>query len=194
MTREEQLKAAQSQLQSGQLEAGLTAARALVEAEASDSEALYLAAVAARYLGRFDEAAQHLGALHSASPEYGRAWQEEGHLALARQDSAGALAAFARATRFNPALEASWREQARLHAEAGEHAQAQAAQAQLYSCCGKTTNPNSTKNAVPLEKHYKKSPRYCEGFFVISLGLITHPSKPLGLQIVFCKFHSLNAL
>ncbi|BDI60287.1 sulfotransferase [Qipengyuania nanhaisediminis] len=130
MTREEQLKRAQEALQAGRIEAGLETARALLRDDPKDGEALYVAAVAARYLKRFDEAGEHLKALHAAMPEYGRAWQEEGHLALARGDRSAALAAFARATRFNPALEASWREQARLLAEAGRHGEAQAAQAQ----------------------------------------------------------------
>lgn len=130
MSREEQMLNVQKALQAGQFEAGLEEARALLAEKPDDGEALYMAAVAARYLGRLDEAAGHLRALHSAMPEYGRAWQEEGHLALARGDTVGALPAFVRATRFNPALEASWREQARLHAEAGRPAEAGAAEAQ----------------------------------------------------------------
>ncbi len=130
MTREEQLKEAQSALQSGQFEAGLNAARAVLADNPADGEALYMAAVAARYLKQFDTASEHLSALHAAMPEYGRAWQEEGHLALARGDNSAALAAFVRATRFNPALEASWREQARLQTEAGRVGEAQAANAQ----------------------------------------------------------------
>ncbi len=130
MTREEQLRQAQAALQAGQFEAGFAQARVLLNENPRDGEALYMAAVAARYLTRLDEAAEHLAALHSAMPEYGRAWQEEGHLALARGDDAAALGAFVRATRFNPALEASWREQARLQAAAGRTAEAQAAEAQ----------------------------------------------------------------
>ncbi|MHA7819568.1 MAG: sulfotransferase [Erythrobacter sp.] len=129
-SREEQLKLAQQALQAGRFEAGLEMALGILRNEEADGEALYLAAVAARYLGRYAEAAGHLRALHGAMPEYGRAWQEEGHLALAQGDASAALAAFMRATRFNPALEASWREQARLHAETGDSTEAQAAEAQ----------------------------------------------------------------
>lgn len=120
----------QKALQAGQFEAGLAMARALLAEMPEDGEALYMAAVAARYLKRYDEASQHLAALHAAMPEYGRAWQEEGHLALASGDSAAALAAFSRAVRFNPALEASWREQARLLTAAVRGGEAQAARAQ----------------------------------------------------------------
>ncbi len=130
MSRTEQLQSAQKALQAGQFEDGLAAAGAILADNAEDGEALYMAAVACRYLKRFDEAAGHLSALHSAMPEYGRAWQEQGHLALARGDNVGALAAFTRATRFNAALEVSWREQSRLEAAAGRIAEANAAKAQ----------------------------------------------------------------
>jgi len=125
--REAQLRAAQGEMQAGRFAEGLALARALLDRDALDADALYLAAVAARYLKDYEAAAGWLDRLHAASPEYGRAWQEAGHLALARGREAEALAAFARATRFNPALEASWREQARLLAASGRKAQAELA-------------------------------------------------------------------
>jgi tetratricopeptide (TPR) repeat protein len=130
-TREEQLKAAQTALQASEFEKGLALAENLLAERRSDPEALYLAAVASRYLGKHSDAEKHLGALHQAMPEYGRAWQEEGHLALALGDKTKALEAFARATRFNPALTASWREQAKLLSATGRNAEAAAANAQL---------------------------------------------------------------
>lgn len=129
--REEQLKAAQSALQSGEFARGLSLAEELLAEQSGDAEALYIAAVACRYLSQHDEAARYLGQLHQTMPEYGRAWQEEGHLALAKGDRARALDAFARATRFNPALIASWREQAKLLNATGRNAEAAAASAQL---------------------------------------------------------------
>lgn len=118
-TRETQLKSAQDAVQAGRFADGLALAGALLDEAPEDGEALYLAAVAARYLKDFAAAEAYLGRLHAAMPEYGRAWQEAGHLALAQGREAAALAAFQRATRFNPALEASWREQARLFAATG---------------------------------------------------------------------------
>ncbi|MEM6476597.1 MAG: sulfotransferase [Pseudomonadota bacterium] len=127
MTREETLKQAQQALQSGCFAEGLRHAETVLADAPEDGEALYMAAVAARYLKKPDAASSFLVRLHTAMPEYGRAWQEEGHLALTRGNNGAAFEAFARATRFNPALEASWREQVRL----GGPEQAQAAQAQL---------------------------------------------------------------
>ncbi|QZD86718.1 tetratricopeptide repeat-containing sulfotransferase family protein [Qipengyuania psychrotolerans] len=126
-TREEQLASAQKALQSGDFQRGLALAKGVLRTDPSDGDACYLAAVAARYLGRHDEAAQHLGTLHAAMPEYGRAWQEAGHLARARNADDTAIAAFQRAVRFNPALDASWRALAELLAQAGRTAEAQAA-------------------------------------------------------------------
>lgn len=130
-TRDEQLKAAQAALQGGRFADGLAQAEAVLADAPEDGETLYMAAVAARYLKQPDTAASYLARLHRAMPEYGRAWQEEGHLALARGDDAAALTAFAQATRFNSALEVSWREQARLAAQSGQPEVAQAARAQL---------------------------------------------------------------
>lgn len=127
MTREEQLTSVRQKLQAGDFAAGLAGAKGVLAQDATDGEALYMAAVAARYLGKLDMAGDFLARLHAAMPEYGRAWQEEGHLALARGDKQAALEAFIRATRFNPALEASFRQQARLFSEMGRTAEAQAA-------------------------------------------------------------------
>ena len=178
MTREEQLKQAQQALQSGQFEAGLEIALGLLRDNATDGEALYMAAVAARYLKLYDEASRHLAALHVASPEYGRAWQEEGHLALAQGDDAAALAAFIRATRFNPALEASWREQARLQAAAGRTAEANAAEAQRQRLAGlprellAVTNHLAEGRLVRAEeicRHYlRRNPKDVEGMRLLA--------------------------
>lgn len=128
--REDRLKAAQSALRSGNFAKGLSLAESLLAEQVDDGEALYIAAVASRYLEQLDSAVDYLARLHAAMPEYGRAWQEQGHLALARGDGPAALDAFARATRFNPALAASWREQARLLGEAGRIDEAAAATGQ----------------------------------------------------------------
>ena len=84
-SREEQLGSAQKALQAGDFARGLQIVEALLQADPGDGEALYIAAVAARYLGRFEQADEHLARLHTAMPEYGRAWQETGHLARACQ-------------------------------------------------------------------------------------------------------------
>ena len=126
----DQLKAAQEALQRGDFAGGLARAETLLMQDPKDGDALYVAAVAARYLDRHDAARSFLERLHAEMPEYGRAWQEAGHLARARGDKDEALSAYARAVRFNPALTASWTAQAELLAAMGRTAEAAAAQEQ----------------------------------------------------------------
>ena len=130
VSREEGLKQAQAALQAQQFERGLDLATGLLASDPEDAEALYIAAVASRYLQRPEDAARHLDRLHAAIPEYGRAWQEAGHLARAQGDTGKALEAYGRAVRFNPALVASWRAQAELLEAAGRPSEAQASRLQ----------------------------------------------------------------
>ena len=126
----DQLKAAQEALQRGDFAGGLARAETLLAHDPKNGDALYVAAVAARYLDRHDAARSFLQRLHAEMPEYGRAWQEAGHLARARGNTDEALSAYARAVRFNPALTASWTAQAELLAAMGRTAEAAAAQEQ----------------------------------------------------------------
>lgn len=123
-------KAVRAALSAGDFGGALQRAEAMLQGDPADAEALYMAAVAARYLKRYERAARYLDRLHEAMPEYGRAWQEAGHLARAEGDDDRALAAYARATRFNPALDASWRMLAELLERAGRSGEANAARAQ----------------------------------------------------------------
>ncbi len=116
---------------SGEFAAAREQADALLADDPEHQDGLYMAAVAARYQGAHDAAERYLQRLKLAVPDYGRAWQEEGHLALAKGDADRALAAFQAATRYNPALTASWRAQADLARAAGRAAAADLAEAQL---------------------------------------------------------------
>ncbi|WP_100260452.1 tetratricopeptide repeat-containing sulfotransferase family protein [Qipengyuania seohaensis] len=126
-SREEQLALAQSAMQAGDFRRGLELAQAAIADQAGDGEALYMAAVASRYLDHDTDAADYLSRLHEAMPEYGRAWQEEGHLARKAGDLPVAIAAYRKATRYNPALEASWRALAELLVTNGNESDARIA-------------------------------------------------------------------
>ena len=128
--REETLKAAQAAVQAGDFARGRALAEELLALDGEDAEALYMLAVAARFSKDFAAAQDALGKLHAAMPEYGRAWQEAGHLARDRGEPAEAIAAYTRATRFNPALDASWRALADLLVKTSRMAEARSAQAQ----------------------------------------------------------------
>lgn len=74
-------------------------------------------AVCMRYLGNHDEALATLTRLQKDNPLFSRAFQEEGHLQMARVDYDAALKAYQQATRLNPALLASWKGQLAIHSE-----------------------------------------------------------------------------
>ena len=127
----ERLNAAKRRMKDGAFGEALEVLAPLLELEPPDLEALYMSAVCQRYLGAYSEARGVLDQLLALAPEFGRAYQEAGHLARAQGDDAAALTAFEAACRYNSALEASWRILVELHAAGGRHGQARAAQAQL---------------------------------------------------------------
>jgi len=114
-------------MQAGRFQDALTALDAALEPSPELTDALYMRAVCLRYLKRYAEASDTLARLKALSPEFGRAYQEEGHLFRDQGDKARALTAYQRACRFNPALQASWAAQADMLdalGRAGEAAQA----------------------------------------------------------------------
>lgn len=125
------LKSIQERIVAGQYEHALAALQQRDPELSGDPEALYMEAVCYRYLKRFDDALATLAELQSQVPEHGRAYQEEGHTCLAVNDKDRALRAFRLATRFNPALFASWKAQVQLLSEQGMQEEANLAQAQL---------------------------------------------------------------
>lgn len=123
-------RAAQASLQAGRFDDALAKAQIAVEQASDDVETLYLAGVAARYAKQFDLAKSYIEELKRLQPEFGRAWQEDGHRLRDLGDLNGALSAYQRACQYNPALVASFRAQAAILAQLGRNLEAQAANAQ----------------------------------------------------------------
>jgi tetratricopeptide (TPR) repeat protein len=96
-----------------------------------DPDALYMSAVCRRYRREFDQSLALLEKLKELAPENGRAHQEEGHTYRDMGHPDEALLAYERACRFNPALEASWREQLEILARKGLEDRAAPVRAQL---------------------------------------------------------------
>ena len=128
-THAEDLKQAQLQIQAGQFARALERLSSCLQADPDHLEALYMSAVAARYLQQFSDAQAFITRLKTASPEFGRAYQEEGHLARDQGLQTQALAAYAQACQYNPALVASWTAQAKILTSLGEVQAAEIAQA-----------------------------------------------------------------
>ncbi|RIJ27845.1 tetratricopeptide repeat-containing sulfotransferase family protein [Henriciella mobilis] len=124
------LKAMRAAMQAGQFDDAARQADALLADHPDNQDALYMAAATARYLGQDDRAFNLLGRLKRVAPDFGRAFQEEGHLHRKRGDTAAALTAYQRAVRYNPALNASWTAMAELHDSLGNPKAAAEARAQ----------------------------------------------------------------
>jgi tetratricopeptide (TPR) repeat protein len=83
----------------------------ILERSPGNADAEYMRAVCLRYLSEYDPALETLKHLQTRHPLFSRAFQEEGHLHMARKDADNALRAYQHATRLNPALLASWKGQ-----------------------------------------------------------------------------------
>ena len=71
-------------------------------------DSLYLAAVSARYLKKFDDSKQYIETLLKYAPNMGRAYQELGHLNKALNNEDAAIGNYIQACELNPALIGSW--------------------------------------------------------------------------------------
>jgi len=107
-----------------------------LRAEPADADALYMRAVCRRYTADFEGALADLAELKALMPEHGRAYQEEGHTYRDMRRPDEALVAYARACRYNPALEASWRGQVSILTARGRDAEARQLKAQLDFLAG----------------------------------------------------------
>jgi len=124
------LKTAQKLMYESRFDDALAIVSAALDGGTQSVDAEYLRAVCLRYLNRSQEAFEALERLLESAPDFGRAHQERGHLYRAQGLMEKALRAYELACRSNPALTASWRAQADLHASAGRMASAKQAAAQ----------------------------------------------------------------
>jgi len=125
------LKSIQEKIVAKRFDDALADLANLLRSDPRNVEALYMKAVCLRYTLQFDAALECLETLKSVAPEYGRAHQEEGHTYRDWGRLDNALQAYARACRFNPALESSWRGQLDIMRQKGLERQAIQVQGQL---------------------------------------------------------------
>lgn len=162
---ETSLKAAQAKIMDGAFEAALSIVDGVLASHPKQTDALYLAAVCERYLKRSAAALDHLRALQAASPEYGRAFQEEGHVYRELNDLEKSLAAYRRACRFNPSLEASWRAQAQILQKLGNTAEARMAFGQAERIAGLPKEVIAVTNHL-YEGRLLKAESICRAFLL----------------------------
>ncbi len=121
---------AQKAMMAGRLDEAAETLSIILAETPGQTDALYAAAVCARYRKNYVDAEIFLERLFQEVPEFGRAYQELGYLKRETGELAAALHAFQLATRYNPSLFTSWQAQADLlgasQPDAGRHATAQA--------------------------------------------------------------------
>lgn len=105
---EKLLHQAKLQLRDGQLTQAEGSLATLLAENPQHRDGLYYLAVCQRKGGETATAMKTLEQLKLAHPEYGRAWQEEGHNFRALNQPQNAALAFTHAVVLNPALLASW--------------------------------------------------------------------------------------
>jgi len=123
----------QDKIVARQFDEALQELGAALDTHPDNMDALYMSAVCHRYKRNFDIALGFLGRLKILAPENGRAHQEEGHAYRDMGKADLALAAYARACRYNPALVASWKEWVDILSRKGQKQQAAAVAANLES-------------------------------------------------------------
>ncbi|MFT6016687.1 MAG: tetratricopeptide (TPR) repeat protein [Candidatus Azotimanducaceae bacterium] len=162
-------------------------------------------AVCLRYLGQYEQAISTLGILQNKFPLFSRAFQEEGHLQIARIDPDSALKAYQHATRLNPALLASWKGQLALLLQQGNHSAANQIRPQLERL-GQLPGPllavmdlasqGKLIRAEDLCRQFlQKAPKHIEGMRLLAdigvkLGVLDDAEFLLESAVMFAPEHS----
>lgn len=108
------ISAAQQALRAGKFNLSLSYCQELLNNKSKDVDALYLAAVCCRYLKNYDRALSYLTELKLFAPEYGRAYQEQGHCLREQKKFSAACREYSDAVKRNPGLLVSWQQIAAL--------------------------------------------------------------------------------
>lgn len=116
-TRQNELLSIQKVMQSGNFVSALKQIDNMLVADPKFADALYMKVACFRYLKQPEHAFETLKTLKSILPEFGRAYQEQGHLYRFTGEKEKALSAFKTACQYNPALTSSWAAQAELFKE-----------------------------------------------------------------------------
>ena len=131
--------------------------------DADNVEALYVKAVAQRYLGQPASALKTLAKLKAGQPTHARACQEEGHNLRQLGQLEQAAAAYQRAVDLNHALLASWRELAALHQQLGNQREFKLAQAEYSRLSGLPAELVSVTSLINEGKLYRAE-KLCRAF------------------------------
>jgi len=124
-------------------------------------DSLYLAAVASRYLKKFDASKIYILSLLKYAPDMGRAYQELGHLNKSTRNDEEAISNFRQACELNPALIGSWKS--------------------LYDLFKKNNNNQASNHALEQLKKLQKLPNV-----LLYIDQIMNEDR-LGLAEIKCR-------
>lgn len=157
------LASAQANIVNGQFDAALSALSEVLRTDPALIDALYMKAVCERYLTKWDDAIATLNKLKSEAPEFGRTFQEEGHLYRVMGDEQKSLHAYLRACQLNPALEASWRAQGDILQSLGRELDARKARGQAEHLAKQPKQVLAVANFIH-EGKLLKAEKLCRAF------------------------------
>jgi len=143
----------------------------------NDEEALYMSAVCYRYQKQYKHALSQLNQLKKIAPGHARAYQEEGHVYRVQGDLVRACDAYALAVQLNPALEASWREQLKIHIHTGAKQHALAIKSQLDHLLAQPKPLIAVMDLISQGK-LLKAEALCKKF------LLTNPTHVEGMRLL----------
>lgn len=175
--KEDALAKATALLQDGKLLEAIDGAQSVLDEDPNQADALYLLAVAQRYLKQYDRALLSIARLKELRPAYGRACQEEAHTYLAQEKIPEAIAAYRHAVSLNKSLIASWHGLARLLMDQGDAAQARNALKEFQKLDALPPELLSVRN-MTAEGEYFKAERLCRHF------LKSHPRHVEGMRLL----------
>ena len=128
----ESLKTAQRHIMDARFTDAIEILQNLLTHTPDNIDALYMQAICLRYLNKPQDAFTALDRLLNVAPEYGRAYQERGHLHRSIHKTGDAIKDYQHACELNPALDASWQAQSDLLSQSGRKQEAKLALMQVH--------------------------------------------------------------
>lgn len=198
------LAEAQKQMYDGDFASAETTVKKFLKEMPDHVDGTYMLAVSQRHQKKYLKAQKNLNQLRTLAPEFGRAFQEQGHLFRDQGQTTHALNAYQMATQFNPALDASWREQVKIlksQNRVGEAGQAQSKldylaklPRELYAVLNYTHEGKLLK-AEDICRHFmQKNKRHVDGMRMLAdlarrFGILSDASFLLEMAVEFEPGH-----
>ena len=160
---DEQTAQARAALQAGDFAQASDICANVLEQARDHKDALYMLAVAHRYLKQYDRALLVIGRLLAVDASFGRGFQERGHCLRDMGDLRGATTAYQNAVTHNGALIASWQMLATLHRDAGRLDAAEYANVQCEHLASLPPELLSVASLI-AEGRYLRAEKLCRGY------------------------------